>query len=282
MIHAPLAYAFGVGMVATVNPCGFAMLPAYLSFFLGLEGAQKDTRASVFQALRVGATVTAGFLVVFGVLGIVLNSALGSIQHFLPWVTMVLGLVLIGFGIALLRGHAFSLRIPTLPGGTNTRQLTSIFLFGMSYALVSLSCTIPLFIAAVAPSFTGSSFASGLAAFFAYGLGMGVVLVALTIAVALARHSLVRSLRRALPYIYKLSGALLITAGAYVAYYGWFELQVRRGDVSGGGVAQQVYEWNSTIGSWIQRTGPIQIGIVLVAVIGVTVALVMGGRRRST
>ena len=62
MIDAPLAYAFGVGMVATVNPCGFAMLPAYLSFFLGLEEADDDTRASVLHALVIGATVTAGFL----------------------------------------------------------------------------------------------------------------------------------------------------------------------------------------------------------------------------
>mgnify|MGYP001611737333 FL=1 len=31
----PLGYAFGAGMVSTVNPCGFAMLPAYLGLFLG-------------------------------------------------------------------------------------------------------------------------------------------------------------------------------------------------------------------------------------------------------
>ncbi|MGD9755164.1 MAG: cytochrome c biogenesis protein CcdA, partial [Acidimicrobiia bacterium] len=34
---APLALAFAAGMLATVNPCGFAMLPAYLSYFVGLE-----------------------------------------------------------------------------------------------------------------------------------------------------------------------------------------------------------------------------------------------------
>ena len=80
MIDAPLAYAFGVGMVATVNPCGFAMLPAYLSFFLGLEGAEDDTRASVLQALTIGGVVTLGFLVVFGLLGILLDGALSSGQ----------------------------------------------------------------------------------------------------------------------------------------------------------------------------------------------------------
>jgi len=280
VIDAPLAYAFGVGMVATVNPCGFAMLPAYLSFFLGLEGAEEDTRASVLQALTIGGVVTAGFLVVFAILGILLDSALSSVQQYLPWVTIVLGFVLVGLGVALLRGHSFSVRLPTV-GGTNGRQLTSVFLFGVSYALVSLSCTIPLFIAAVAPSFTYANFASGLAAFVAYSLGMGVVLIALTVALALARHSLVRNLRRALPYVYKASGVLLLVAGAYVAYYGWYELRVRNGDITGGGPAQVVYDWNANISTWIQRTGPLRIGIVLAAATGVALALAMGRRRRS-
>ena len=55
----PLAYAFGVGMVATFNPCGFAMLPAYLSYFLGLEDAstRRSTPGSaVVRALTVGAS----------------------------------------------------------------------------------------------------------------------------------------------------------------------------------------------------------------------------------
>ena len=46
MIDAPLALAFASGMVATVNPCGFAMLPAYLGYFLGLEGQDRDVQAS--------------------------------------------------------------------------------------------------------------------------------------------------------------------------------------------------------------------------------------------
>ncbi|MGZ4695721.1 MAG: cytochrome c biogenesis CcdA family protein [Acidimicrobiales bacterium] len=280
MIDAPLAYAFGVGMVATVNPCGFAMLPAYLSFFLGLEEADDDTRGSVLHALVIGATVTAGFLVVFGLLGILLDGALSSLQDWLPWVTIVLGVLLVGLGIALLSGRSFSLRIPTPRQRGDGSQLLSVFVFGVSYALVSLSCTIPLFIAAVAPSFTDANFASGVAAFLAYGLGMGVVLIALTVALALAKHSLVRNLRRVLPYIYKVSGVLLVVAGLYVAYYGWYELRVRTGETSGGGAAQVVFDWNASISSWVQQVGPVRLGIVLAAAVGVVIALTMGTRRR--
>lgn len=34
MIDAPVAPAFTAGLVATINPCGFVMLPAYLSWFI--------------------------------------------------------------------------------------------------------------------------------------------------------------------------------------------------------------------------------------------------------
>ena len=38
----PVSYAFGTGMLAAVNPCGFALLPAYISFFLGDTGEGFD------------------------------------------------------------------------------------------------------------------------------------------------------------------------------------------------------------------------------------------------
>jgi cytochrome c biogenesis protein CcdA len=31
-----LGYAFGVGMIAFLNPCGFALLPAYVAHYLSL------------------------------------------------------------------------------------------------------------------------------------------------------------------------------------------------------------------------------------------------------
>ena len=65
--------------------------------------------------------------------------------------------------------------------------------------------------------------------FVVYGLGMGCVVTALTVAVALARDGLVGRLRPALPYVSRASGALLLLAGAYVAWYGWFEVRTLNG-----------------------------------------------------
>jgi cytochrome c-type biogenesis protein len=278
-VNASLAYAFGVGMVATFNPCGFAMLPAFLSYFLGLEGATRpdgrDAQATVLRALAVGATLTAGFVVVFGVLGLVLRPVLSTVQEYLPWVTIVLGVVLVGLGVFMLAGRTFTVNLPKLTKGTDSREFTSVFLFGVSYALVSLSCTIALFIAAVVTTVETESFLVGMGAFLAYALGMGLVIMVLTLALALARQGLVRNLRRVLPYVNRISGVLLLVAGAYVAYYGWYELRVAAGNFDAGGPAGWMFELNGRMSTWVSDVGPTRLGLLLGLVIAVAVLSVL-------
>jgi cytochrome c-type biogenesis protein len=284
-VNGSLAYAFGVGMVATFNPCGFAMLPAYLSYFLGLEGTRgtddPDPSAGILRALAVGASMTAGFLVVFGLLGLVLEPVINSVSQKLPWVTIILGVVLIVLGVFLLTGRSITIPIPKIGRGPESRELGSVFVFGASYALVSLSCTISLFTAAISTSVETDNFLAGFGAFLAYGLGMGLVLMVLTLAIALARQSLVRGMRRVLPYINPVSGVLLILAGIYVVYYGWYELRVFTGTTSGGGVAQWAFDINARISEWINDVGPTRLGLLLALVIALTVLIALALRARA-
>ncbi len=284
-MNGSLAYAFGVGMVATFNPCGFAMLPAYLSYFLGLEGEQPEGTntpdASILRALAVGASMTAGFLVVFGVLGLVLEPALTTINRRLPWVTILLGLVLVALGVAMLAGRTISVRLPKFGRGPESRELSSVFLFGISYALVSLSCTLSLFTAAISTTVQDENVIIGMLAFLAYGLGMGLVLMVITLAIALARQSLVKNLRKVLPYVNRVSGGLLVLAGLYVVYYGWYELRVFNGTTSGGGVAQWAFDINSSISRWINEVGATRLGLILGLVIALAVLVALATRRRA-
>ena len=283
-MNSSIVYAFSVGMVATFNPCGFAMLPAYLSYFLGLENSRDldhRTGAAMLRAVAVGGAMTAGFLVVFGVLGLVLDPVLSSINDKLPWLTIVLGVVLVVLGIRLLMGREINLRLPKVSRAPDSRELWSVFVFGISYALVSLSCTLALFIAAISTVVDQQNFLVGVAAFVAYGLGMGVVLIVLTVAIALARQGVVKRMRTLLPYINRISGALLVLAGAYVAYYGWYELRVFNGDTSGGGVASWMFDLNATITSWVDRVGAGRLGLLGGLLISVVVFLALLDRARS-
>lgn len=281
MIDAELAYAFTLGMVAAVNPCGFAMLPAYLSYFLGLEGTHADTRANPLRALGVALAVTGGFVAVFGLIGLAITQLSLSIESKLPWVTLVIGLALVGLGIAMLRGFQLSVRLPKLEMGTSGRELSSMFLFGVSYAVASLSCTLPVFLPVMTRTFESSNLVSGVAAFLAYAAGMGVLLSAITIALSLAKGGFVRNLRKAQPYINKVSGGLLVVAGAYLAYYGYWEVRVLDDPTNPppSGPVDFVTGLGNDIRSWITDVGAERIGIALVAAIAVALVLAVGLRK---
>jgi cytochrome c-type biogenesis protein len=276
-VNAIVLYAFATGMVATINPCGFAMLPAYLSYFLGIDDPSADSQRAVTRAIGVSAVVTAGFVVVFTIIGVAVNAVAAPIQQNTSTITMVIGAALVVLGGAMLAGYQPSFALPKLERGGDRRTLWSMFVFGVSYAIASLSCTLPLFLVAVTGVFSSDSFAQGLAAFVAYGLGMGLVLTALTVALALARQSLVRRLRNSLRYVHRVAGGLLVAAGLFLVYWGWWERQVLSGNFDAGGPAETLQRWQNNLANWISDIGAARIGLVLAAFIGL--ALVASGLR---
>ena len=277
------AYYLTLGMVATVNPCGFAMLPAYLSYFLGLEDRDAaEPRAGVGQAIQVACAVAAGFLAVFALAGAVVELTSLPVYENVPWISIVIGVALFGLGVAMLFGFEPSFRLPRLDRGGRERTVGSMFVFGVSYAVASIGCTLPLFLGAVAGTMTDDSVVGGLLVFGVYALGMTLVLLTLTVAIALARTSIVRFLRRAQPYVGRVSGGLVALAGAYVAYYGWLEVRLgRTGAATGSNVTETVYGWSSDVTSWIDRTGSVRIGIVVTILLVGTVLAVRATRGRS-
>ena len=263
MINAPLAIAFGSGMLATVNPCGFAMLPAYLAYFLGMDDRDRDVRAGIGRSLGVGLSVSAGFLVVFSAVGLAIYHLSASVERWTPWATIVVGIGLVPLGIAMVRGFEPIVSLPKLNRGGRERSGQSMLVFGISYAIASISCALPLFTTAVAGTFRRENLASSLAVFVAYSLGMTLVLLALTVSLGMARQSIVHWLRRSLPYVTRASGALLIVAGAYLTHYGWYSMRVRDGRGSDSAVVDLVTGWSDSIARWVNDTGPTRIGFVL-------------------
>lgn len=212
-------------MAATVNPCGFALLPAYLSAFVGLDDDTSRPTA-VARALKVSLVLTAGFVAVFGIAGIIIVKVASEIQRYLPWATIVIGLGVIGLGIYMLTGRELVLNIPKLQKGGADGTLLSMFLFGVSYAVASLSCTIGPFLAITSVTFRNENFVSGVMVFVMYGLGMGLVISVLTMALAIAKEGIVARFRSLMPVINRVAGALLVVAGLYVTYYGYYEVRL--------------------------------------------------------
>ncbi len=226
------ARAFTLGMVALINPCGFALLPAYLGFFLGLDDDDQDGKRSSIIALNraqvVGLSMSAGFLAVFGVLGLFLAGTITGLNEsgWLPRITVVVGVALVFLGIAMFAGFQPMVKIPKLNKGGGSGSVTSMFLFGVSYAVASLSCTIGIFLSAIGTSTSGTSFAERFASFLWYALGMGLLATVLTLAVGFGKKGIVNRFRQLLPKINLVSAGILIVVGVYVALYGIWSEQV--------------------------------------------------------
>ncbi len=223
VLSASAALALGAGMLAALNPCGFALLPAYLTLLV--TGDQPSRAVAVARALTMTAAMTAGFTAVFAVFGLVVAPVASSAQRYLPWFSLVVGLAIVGVGLWLLAGRSIAVprsrsrgRAPiTRSWGSITRSWGSMFGFGVSYALASLTCTIAPFLAVVVFASRADSLLTGSGLFLLYAAGMGLVVGTAALAVALAQQSLVRGARRLGRVVPTAGDVLLLLVGAYVA-----------------------------------------------------------------
>ena len=120
-------------------------------------------------------------------------------------------------------------------------------------------------------------FLSGIANFIAYSLGMGCVITFLTVALALARTGVVGMMRKALRWIPILSPLVLILVGAYLVNYGWWELQIIKGEIVGNVLVEWFEVLQNDVSSWISRTTPKRLGVL--SIFGLASALLLSWRK---
>lgn len=223
----PVGYAFGAGMVAAVNPCGFALLPAYVGLYLGAGTTptmQRSWQRNLVRAVWVSASVSMGFVVLFGVAGLVLSSATLTIVTYVPWLGLLVGILLILAGGRMLDGVVLATTLGDrmagrLGGAASQANSRGYFAYGLAYGAASLSCTLPIFLSVVGSALTMGGFRAGLFQFVVYALGMGFMISVLTLSTAVFKSALLARIRRLGRYMQPVSALLLLLAGAYIVYY---------------------------------------------------------------
>lgn len=223
----PVGYAFAAGMVASVNPCGVLLLPSYALYQLGTEEADFDQVPAAKRALKallIGGTATAGFIAIFAIVGSVLAAGGRWLISAFPFAGLAIGGVMIVLGLWLLVTHkTIGIMAASRVAISPQRNLRNVFLFGIVYAIGSLSCTLPIFLVVVGGSLANQGLLAALGQFIGYALGMGTVLIAVTLGTALFRETVSRLLRRIVPHVHRVSALFLVGAGAYLIYYWVFQ-----------------------------------------------------------
>ena len=213
----PFGYAFGAGMLAAFNPCGFGLVPAYLGLHLG--------RGRLRGAARFGIAVSVTIVLLFAAGGLALAAVGETLARWFPWIGVVVAGLMVGLGAHVLSGGAFpaSARLAGAAGRLDRVALrpgvAGAAAFGLAFALTSLGCTLPLFLSVLGASLTTANPIAALAAVTLFGLGLSAILVGLGLAAALLGTAALSWTRGASRVVEGAAATLLLLGGAYAAYY---------------------------------------------------------------
>jgi len=270
------SYALLLGAVAAFNPCGFALLPAYVTLIVT---GSADSAVAGPVALRRGVgfalSMTLGFLVVFTGLGLLFGavslSLQGSILPYVSYVTVAVGLLLVGLGVmVVVRGEPWGpgLRMQlSAPRATFWSQVG----YGAGFAVASLSCTIGLFLAVVSQALVATNPLGVVLPFVIYGVGMGASVVAVTLLAVVAGSGVMAALRSNTSLIMRVGGALMILAGLYVVVFGLAEILPRHGIEVLNPVLLTTARWQSAVTGAIASWGTPLLVAVMTAVAGLAI-----------
>jgi|FaiFalDrversion2_1042247.scaffolds.fasta_scaffold02719_3 cytochrome c-type biogenesis protein len=226
-----LGYAFGVGMIAFLNPCGFALLPAYVAHYLSHGGRGESSGLERgLRGVKLGLAMSAGFFTVFVGLGLGLALAGRVLSRYImtytPWIGAGVGVMVLLLGLAMLLKREFSLELPVaglaakLRGGRkpSDHSLVFYYIYGISYAIGSLGCTLPLFLSVTLTAFT-THWVNGLANFLAYAGGMTLMMLAFSLVMVYARELMQHYFERAMRFVRPVSAWVLLGLGLYLIWY---------------------------------------------------------------
>jgi cytochrome c-type biogenesis protein len=245
-IETVLTVAFVAGVFATFNPCGFAMLPAYLSLAILDSSDESHRRIRIVKALKFSGLMGLGIVGVFALFSLIIFPISTAIQKYLPYVTVLIGLVILTFGLALIFKGPVLLKKIWSPNVSPTGNWRTYILYGVTFALGSISCTIGPFLAVTSTSL-GGTYLESLLSYIFYGLGFTITIACLAIATALSRDLLIKRIRGAGGLLEKFMGGLMVVVGLYLIYFAVYELSLQYG----WGISQSITDVAFSIQGWI-------------------------------
>ena len=212
-----LSLAFGAGLVAFFSPCAYAMIPAYVTCHLSCrEGKASQVFRSLIKGAIAGVAVSLGFVSVFFSTGALASLAGVQLGPYLPWATIVIGVILIALGILWLANVRLSFFVPFR--APSNGGYFSFFIFGVWYAIASAACAAPVFMMYLVVAASAGGLLSGLLISIAYSMGMVVVMIPLAMAVSASKNLTLRRFDRVMPYVRNIGAVILIIAGVYLIY----------------------------------------------------------------
>jgi len=169
MNAALISLALISGFLTFLTPCGLAMLPAYVSYYLGREDSVKKLSwgGRLRKGLVFGAWAGLGIVSIFAILGLAIVVIGNAVKPFIPWLTIMgaLFIIVVGFLMLVKKNFSLSLHIGMKGSGKPTR---SFYSYGVIYGLAVMSCSLPIFLAVTLGALSAGGLSGGIIIFSLY------------------------------------------------------------------------------------------------------------------
>lgn len=208
-----LVTLFGAGLVTSLTPCVYPMIPITAGILGGMGSVARSRRRTAVLTL----VYVLGLALMYASLGLLagLSGTLFGTVSSSPWALFIMGNLLLVFGLALL--DVFTMNAPARltrwAGGLAGDSVPGVFALGATSGLVAAPCGAPAFAAVLTFVSTTGSAALGFLYLFVFSIG----LTALLIAVGLFSGSLAALPRagRWTVWIKRAGGVLLLMMAEY-------------------------------------------------------------------
>ncbi len=229
-----VGFALAAGAASFFSPCSVGLFPAYVGYYLGRgpnfrpigDGGATETRvltvdsawSRLADGIRLGGLSASGFFLLFVVIGLLVSQVgTGFLGPYLRWISIGIGVAILAFGVLMVTG-GFPNLAPRIRA-PRSRTPTSMLVFGIGYGLASLGCTLPVFLSTLLASLAAGGAWSTFLVMLAYAAGMGLVMVAVTVALSISEGAARAYVRKVVPHIQRASAGLMALAGAVVIYF---------------------------------------------------------------
>jgi thiol:disulfide interchange protein DsbD len=216
---AALGLLFGAGVLTSLTPCIYPMIPITAGIISGTAGDDAP------RSRVIGLTVTyvAGLALLYAVAGLVAGltgQLFGTIASSV-WTRLLIAALLAAFGLAMLDviPVAAPERLVRWAGSLGGGSYPAVFLLGATSGLVAAPCGAPAFAAVLTWVSTTGSAGLGFLYLLVFSLGMTALLVVVGVSAGAARR---------LPqagawtlWVKRGAGALLLGMSAYYVYQAW-------------------------------------------------------------
>ncbi|MGD9014878.1 MAG: cytochrome c biogenesis protein CcdA [Candidatus Omnitrophota bacterium] len=211
-------WVFFAGVLVSFTPCVYPLLPITIAY-VGVSSANSKIKGFVLSLIYVtGVSIT---YTVLGLLAVLTGSIFGQFSTH-PVVRIIVGAVIILFGLALFTGRGFRVSLLKLPRFNKSGTYLSCFILGITSGLVVSPCTAPVLGSILIFVATQKNFIYGGLLLFSFAYGMGLLLI-----LAGTFSSILTNLPKSgqwMEVIMKTGAIILIIVGIYFAVSGIFNL----------------------------------------------------------